>query len=72
MRENFANLIKLFFADTEDCAGAVWNPSSDNVAVWDTCLYYRVQVRLGVGVDFCSYVYLVNITGLDFVGSQLV
>ena len=70
MEGKFREPNKIIFADTEDCAGAVWNPSSDNVAVWDTCLYYRVQVRLGVGVDFCSYVYLVNITGLDFVGSQ--
>lgn len=37
-------LVRQVSLDTEDCAGAVWNPSSDNVAVWDTCLYYRVQV----------------------------
>jgi len=29
---------------TEDCGGGSWSPSSDYIAVWDSCLYYRVQV----------------------------
>lgn len=30
--------------DTEDCAGAVWAPHRNSVAVWDCSLYYKLQV----------------------------
>jgi len=30
--------------DTEDCAGAAWAPHRNSVVVWDSSLYYRIQV----------------------------
>jgi len=44
--------------DTEDCSGAVWSPRKDCVAVWDSCLYYRVQVLSLDGrceLDYTAY-----------------
>ena len=38
-------LVRQVELDTEDCAGAEWSSSSDMIVVWDSCLYYRVQVR---------------------------
>eukprot|EP00092_Neocalanus_flemingeri_P003731 GFUD01004011.1.p1 GENE.GFUD01004011.1~~GFUD01004011.1.p1 ORF type:complete len:477 (+),score=179.33 GFUD01004011.1:30-1460(+) len=37
-------LVRHTVLDTEDCAGAAWSPYRDCVAVWDSSLYYRVQV----------------------------
>jgi len=37
-------LVRHTLLDTEDCAGALWSPLRDCVAVWDSSLYYRVQV----------------------------
>ena len=37
-------LVRQTVLDTEDAAGAAWSPASDLVCVWDTSLYYRVQV----------------------------
>ena len=37
-------LVRHALLDTEDCAGAAWSPAADMVAVWDSPLYYRVQV----------------------------
>lgn len=37
-------LVRHSLLNTEDCAGAVWSPNRDCLAVWDSNLYYRVQI----------------------------
>jgi len=51
-------LVRHSVLETEDCAGALWAPHRDCIALWDSPLYYRLLVVTldgRVELDFCAY-----------------
>jgi len=51
-------LVRHTLLETEDCAGALWAPHRDCIAVWDSPLYYRILVVSldgRVELDYSAY-----------------
>ena len=51
-------LVRHTVLETEDCAGALWAPHRDCIALWDSPLYYRLLILTldgRVELDFCAY-----------------
>ena len=62
-------LVRHVMLDTEDCAGAAWSTCSDHIVVWDTCLYYRVQVVSLDGRivwDYSAYEHQLGVRGCSW------
>ena len=57
-------LVRHALLDTEDCAGAAWSPAADMVAVWDSPLYYRVQVS--TQQSYFSFIILCSLQAKQF------